>query len=358
MNSRTILLFENSIKSEATEKIYKYCLKKFVQYYKLKDIESILSIEDKKLQEMLEDYLFYLKKRQNARSVKLPFAALELLCIVNDKLGINFKKIRRMFPASEQISGKKPWTTTQIQKMLESTVELRTKALIHILSSTGCRIGALPDVKLRHIKDMPHDCMSILFYEGTNDEYLGFLTPEASEILKKYFQNRKSDGEHLTENSPLFRTHYSIGVSKPKTMALNSLKQLIQRAIKNAKLRGKKQGKRYDTQQSHGFRKRFNTILKLNKEINPAVAEKLMGHKVNLDSVYFSPTEVDLFEEFQKGIPDLTINDSERLKIRNKKLEKEKSELENEKWKVTNLEQNMKHVNVILEEIQKRLEKS
>jgi len=82
-----------------------------------------------------------------------------------------------------------------------------------------------------------------------------------------------------------------------------------------------------------------------------------MGHKVNLDSVYLSPTENDLFEEFQKGIPDLAINDSERLKIRNQQLEKEKSELEKEKWKVTNLENDMKNVNVILEEMQKRFSK-
>jgi len=342
------------MKSEETKKIYNYCLKKFVEYYKLKNIESILSIEDRKLQEMMEDYLFYIKKRQKARSVKLPFAALELLCIVNDKLGINFKKIRKMFPPTEQLSGRKPWTTKQIQKMLESTAELRTKTLIHILSSTGCRIGAIPDTMLKHIKDMPNGCMSIIFYEGSNEEYMGFLTPDSTEVLKAYLQKRKSDGEYLTEESPLFRTQYAIGISKPKLMKLNSLKQLIQRVLKNANLRGKKEGKRYDVQQFHGFRKRFNTILNLNKEINPAVAEKLLGHKVNLDSVYLSPTEDDLFEEFQKAIPDLTINDTERIRFEKEKLEKEKEEIELLKEQVKQNKEELDNFKVIYEEIIKK----
>ena len=159
MESRALLIFENSIKSEETRKIYNYCLKKFVEYYKLKNIESILEIPDDKLQIMLEDYLFYLKKRLSPRSVKLPFAAIELLCLVNDKLGINFKKIRKMFPATEQLTGKKAWATKDIQKMLASTTELRTKALIHLLASTGCRIGAVSDLKISNIMDMPQGCM-------------------------------------------------------------------------------------------------------------------------------------------------------------------------------------------------------
>jgi len=42
---------------------------------------------------------------------------------------------------------------------------------------------------------------------------------------------------------------------------------------------------------------------------------------------YLTPTKEQLFEEFKKAIPDLTIDNSERLRIRNRKLEEEKSEL-------------------------------
>ena len=47
-------MFENSIKSDATRKLYNYALRKFVEYYKLRSVESILDIPDKKLPEMLD----------------------------------------------------------------------------------------------------------------------------------------------------------------------------------------------------------------------------------------------------------------------------------------------------------------
>lgn len=328
MQARAIILFENSIKSEATRYLYHFYLRKFVKFYKLKSIESILEIPDKQLQIMLEDYLFYLKKKVSPNSLNTPFAALELFCIVNDKIGINFKKIRKMFPARLKVGGKKAWTREDIQHMLEATKEIRTKALIHFVASTGCRIGAIKDLKIRNIMDMPHGCMAAQIYEGSNEEYWTFLTPEASDQLKNYLKKRADDGEHLDKNHPLFREKYSIGSAKPKFLKNISVKAFLRRAVDNSIIQREKNGIRFDVMTNHGFRKRFNTILKLNKDIPPAVTEKLLGHKINLDGVYFTPTREDLFDEFVKAIEDLTIDNSARLFARNKKLEEEKSELE------------------------------
>lgn len=79
---------------------------------------------------------------------------------------------------------------------------------------------------------------------------------------------------------------------------------------------------------AHGFRKRFNTILKNNKEGNIALKEKLMGHRgvFVLDGSYHDPDVKTLFEEFRIHIQNLTIDDSERLRIKNQKLEAELSE--------------------------------
>jgi len=56
-NQRSILLFEQAMKTEATKKSYMYQLDKFRKYYHLKDYDSILTIQQKKLQIMVEDYL-------------------------------------------------------------------------------------------------------------------------------------------------------------------------------------------------------------------------------------------------------------------------------------------------------------
>lgn len=66
------------------------------------------------------------------------FAPLELFFSMNDRV-LNFKKIRKMFPAKIKMSGFNAWTTSDIQKFLETTTNKRNKAIIHFLASTGTR---------------------------------------------------------------------------------------------------------------------------------------------------------------------------------------------------------------------------
>jgi len=94
----------------------------------------------------------------------------------------------------------------------------------------------------------------------------------------------------------------------------------------------------------YGFRKRYNTILKDNMNVNPNTAEKLMGHKNGLDGVYYNPTIQKRFIEFSKAIPDLIISDSERQKIKIEKLEQKKTELEQKEKEIENLKENMEKI--------------
>ncbi len=76
------------------------------------------------------------------------------------------------------------------------------------------------------------------------------------------------------------------------------------------------------------FRKRFNTILKIDNEINSNIVEKLMAHKKGLDGTYLTPTMEECYVEFVKAIPELTIDPTERQKAKIQMLEQEKSEME------------------------------
>jgi len=68
--------------------------------------------------------------------------------------------------------------------------------------------------------------------------------------------------------------------------------------------------------------------LKLASGVNPNITEKLLGHKKGLDGTYLAPTREECFAEFAKAIPNLTIDDKERDKLKIRKLESEKSELQ------------------------------
>ena len=76
---RSLLLFENSIKTNATRTRYLYHLNKFKEFYKIKDYDSLLTIDPKKLQIMVEDYVMMLKKRIGPNSMRTYMAGIQAL---------------------------------------------------------------------------------------------------------------------------------------------------------------------------------------------------------------------------------------------------------------------------------------
>jgi len=326
---RCLLLFENAIKSDATRKLYVYYLNRFLKWAKLPHAGALLQLKDSHLQELLEDYVIDLRKRISPNSIPPIFAGLELFFVMNSK-NLQFKKIRKMFPEKIKKSGSAAWTNEDIQKMLEFAKSRRNKALIHFITSTGCRVGVLPDLKHKHITEMSLGCKAVLIYEGTNEEYYSFLTPEASTALETYFEERRSHGEPLLPDSPVFSKISQSGVSQRHAPDLSSIKSIVLRIIRGSGVHRKRVHQRYEVQMDHGFRKRFNTILKTNDSANVSLCEKLLGHKgvFQLDGTYLKPSKDKLFEEFKKHITELTVSDEERDKVRIAKLEAEKSELQ------------------------------
>lgn len=319
----SLVLFEESIKSKKTLETYTWYLKKFVDYYKLSDFDSILKIPKDELQDMVLTYVIHTKKRVSPNSVPSFMKPIKLFLEVND-VELGWKKISRLYPAKVKASGDSAWQTEDIQKMLETTTQLKNKAIIHFLSSTGIRVGALTDLRLEHLRDMPNGCKLVLVYEDSTEEYETFLTPEATTSLDNYLDERRKLGEILTNDSILFRTNFVLVFETPRPMSTKSTQSLILRAVNNAGIRGQKKNGRYATQSAHGFRKRFDTILKLNNSVNDSAIEKMMGHKNGIRGVYFQATTEQLFQEFQKGIPDLTIDQTEKQKIKIQTLESEK----------------------------------
>lgn len=337
-----MLLFENSIKSEETRKQYRYCLDRFVKFYKLRDAESILTIEPKQLQIMVEDYVMDLKKRISPNSFASPLSSIQAFLVIND-ISLNWKKIRRLVPAEVKKSGERGYATEEVRQMLAVATDRRLKAIIHFLAASGVRIGALEGLKIKHLVNLENDCKTVLIYEGSIEEYWAFLTPEASKALDLYLEQRKNDGEYLDGESPVFRTKYQIGISKAKPLRLQSIKGILERIIKKAGIHTSK-SKRYEVQRAHGFRKRFNTILKLNREINPNIIEKLMGHTHGLDGVYLKPTREECFAEYKKGISDLTIDNHEKLAADRRKLAQDRSELEKQQLENQKIRQELREV--------------
>jgi len=324
---KSMMLFEATIKSKATLRTYQIHLRKLLEYSKIKDYDSLITLKPKQIQDLLEDYLLFLRKKLSGNSIPSIFSCYQSFFSYHVD-GVNFKRIKRMFPAKEIQSGKEAYTTNQVRSLIDNTVSRKIKAIIHFMASSGVRVGALHELRLKHIEDMPNECKSVLVYADTISEYTTFITPECYQAIEDYLTYRKRKGELITKDSFVF--------VKPNGQQHDDKDLSISLCrLSTSKLDRKKSGVRYTVSSSHGLRKRFNTILKMNKEINISIAEKLLGHSssVQLDNVYFTPSKEQLFNEYQKAIPDLLLDEKYKLKIKIEELESDKDnrilELEN-----------------------------
>jgi len=66
---RSLLIFQNSLKSKNSVKTYTYLLQMFMKHYKISDYDSVVNIEKKKLQPMVEDYVMELKDKISLNSI-------------------------------------------------------------------------------------------------------------------------------------------------------------------------------------------------------------------------------------------------------------------------------------------------
>jgi len=329
---RSLLIFENSIKSKYSLKTYKYHLEKFLGFSKIKDFDSLLRLDDEAIQVLLENYVMHLKnKGLTASSIKSYLCSPELFFDVN-KRTFHRKILHRMIPEPDKEGNDLPYTTEDIQKMLKATTSKRLKALIHFLASTGSRPNVIVDpvLQFKHLYPMSFGCRAILLYAGSKYEQWSFLTPEANAVFQEYMEERMLEGEKITPESPIFATQKKFKDQKVKPLSNEASHIAIYYIVQKARIERIKTGNRYDKGMNVGFRKRFNTILKLENSLNASIAEKLMGHKgvFALDKHYLKPTRDQCFHEFVKAIRELTIDPTERQKVKIKQLEEEKSKLD------------------------------
>ena len=327
------------------------------------DFDGLVKNEPKVISKMITDYLDSCLERgvKNA-TLRSYLMGIERMFVMNDCIW-HKDRIRSGIGTDEDVQGGGvPITTDELWTMLQHTKSLRTKCLVHFLADTGMRPAGLVDPILR-IKDLVElqtpermKCYGIRIYEGSKSGYWVFLTPETTKLLDRYFINRKNKDELMDDNSPIFDSERRL---ENNALTSDFARVMIANLIKSSGITRTKVSKfRYDKSVIYMFRKRFNTILKLNNEVNSNIAEKLMAHKRGLDGTYLQPTMEECFNEFCKAIPDLTIDPTGKQRLEIKKLESEKSELEKIKGDNAEIREKFlefkKETSVIIDWIQKQ----
>jgi len=348
---RCLIIFEESIKSEETKKNYLLMLNKFRRWANVDDFDDLLKADQKSIQRLLEDYIISLKGKISPNTFNVQLAPVFLFYELNEII-LNKTRLKKMYPAKVKRGGYGSYSLEDIKKMLNCTRKKRTKACILVLSCTGCRAKALCELKMKDVENYKDGCKIVTFYSDDTSEYVGFLTPEASKALDDYTEERIQAHEKITLDSPLIRESYSMGSLPAKPINNAMLQELIGMTLSDVK-RKKDSSGRYNIPITGGFRKFFNLTMKIEEKANISLVEKLMGHSVTvgLDNYYLPVSTEKLFEEFQKNIPNLTINDSERLRVENELKEKTIQELQSDKKEIAELKRNMENIKELLKRV-------
>ena len=307
--------FISAIKTESTTYRYQLSFDQFMRFAKISKYSKLKLLKTVALQDVLEDYVMSLST-QCGSSVASLFSAVKLFLGMN-RIAYFPTPISKLFPSNNHLpAGKVPYTTQDIQWMLDVSITPRHTAIVLFFASTGVRPGGTQDedgyLQIKHAIEMPDGNFNIKIYAGTRFEYDTFLTPEASDALRAYLSFRENKGHKLTPDSPLFATR-----DGKKPMSSANIEELVTRLVKGSPVkRALVRGNQHDKAIIYGFRKRFNTILKIDNDVNSNIAEKLMAHKRGLDGTYLQPTTQECYTEFKKAIPQLTISKLEQTKTK------------------------------------------
>jgi len=259
-----------------------------------------------------------------------------------------WKKLYNMYPR-EQKSKDRAYTIDEIGLMLEVCPHIVDKVIITLHASAGFRLEAWDFFTWSDFVIFKNDESGIIkggalrIYRGDPEEYWTHLTPEACNYLLLYREKwYELYGHYPKPTDPLVRS--------PKYLTLRRLNQKgvrkrIDKIVTDIGLRKPLEPgqKRHPVKLVHGFRKFFNTMLRRAK-VEYADKEKLMGHSIGLEDSYerYIETDFELFAEYEKAIPFLTISSIERKNAELARVTEEKNILKQKVKENSKLKEDLK----------------
>ena len=327
--------FYKSLRSEATKERYSSILKQFMQFHSMTNYSSLMATDK---EEKIKQYVLHLRRKQASKTqfVQL-FAALKNFYEMNDTENIKWKKLKRFIGEEVPEHDDRRYTHEEILILVKNT-ELKLATAILLMSSSGVRIGSLPNLLVGHL-EKKGNLYKVNVYKGLKGkgQYYTFCTPECAKTIDEYLNFRQRCGEKITPNSPLFRKKFDTDFHEKarndvQPWRLDAINELLRKALVHNGLitidHVNPSGNRKEVKMSHGFRKFFKSQLVLSK-VDSDLRMLLMGHsKKGLELRYDRLTEEEMLSEYEKAIDNLTIDPANRLRKKVEKLEVEASQLQ------------------------------
>ncbi len=323
-----------------------------------RDLLLNLSGKLRKRTELARDHPDYL----NPASFGNYFKPVKKLFDMND-VAMPWKRIYATYPELDNVPESRGWSREEIGKMLRNTHDPMERALV--LASSGVRSGGLdlnwedlipvyrvdgslvPDPGANNGKIA---CAMLQVYSGSAEGYTAFITPEACGALQEYGRMWVQHmGRQPRPKDPMFLATRDL----PKRAPYMSVRKRIDRIVRQAGLRDPEEGgaRRHAVPLMNGFRRFWNkTCKEALSNYSPLASlirkEFMMGHKgfVSLDQNYFKTSVLELAGEYAGVVPDLTIDDSERLRRSSRRMSANIRELEAKDARIDQLERKVRNL--------------
>ncbi|MGB8159721.1 MAG: site-specific integrase, partial [Nitrososphaeraceae archaeon] len=312
--------FINSLKSPETKKNYSYALKKYMDFHSMTKYSDLM-LADR--EDKIKHYVIYLSNKGVSKSwFMLLFSSLKNFYEMNDVEDIKWKKLKRYAGEDQPKHEDRRYMDEEIHKLVQNA-NLKLKATILLMASSGVRIGAVPLLLKGHL-ERRGDLYKISVYKGQKGkgQYYTFCTPEAAKAIDNYLEFRERCGEKINPQSPLFRKDFDVNDQGQARFDVQNWKRprileaIHKELIKNGLITvDHTKYNRKEVKLSHGFRKFFETML-VNANLHETIIRKLTGHSPNnnLTQLYSKQTESEMLDEYLKAVDNLTINPENRLK--------------------------------------------
>lgn len=214
-------------------------------------------------QNQIITYLMSLReKKLSYNSISTRLNAIYHFYDMNDVF-LNKKKINMFKGEYARKVIDRAYTHEQISKMLDVS-DLRAKTIILLMASSGIRIGSLPDIRIRNLKEI-NNIYKVTVYEGSNSQYFTFCTPECSSYIDAYLNFKTKNGENLNQDSYTIRDQFDITDleqirNKSKGMSIIGIESLLNVILLKSGVRAINYNRdRKEVARAHGFRKLFTT---------------------------------------------------------------------------------------------------
>ena len=348
-------------KSKGTKCVYNSALKAFTEYTKMTPVQLIDEAEEdfKKSgrekgapQRKIIGFFEYLRTEykptcngfNNSKFSGRSGVSVNLACTYSHAIqsfysANNFPikvKIQKAVPKKENL--KLALRIPDVKRLLDSTTNLRDKAIILTLFQTGMSIRNLCDLTygdvVEGLEKNEEPLHLNLMREKTWLQYTTFMGKDSIDALKAYVDWRKRNGEVLKLNTPLFTKQFtksnsrSVNIKAVNPVHIEANFQSL--AVKSGLVSKEKlEAADMNPARPHALRSSFISILKLAGMNNVAV-ELLCGHTVSvIDSAYsqFSLEELrNLYKKYEQHLSVTGMIDTDKieaLEIKSQTLEQQ-----------------------------------